>query len=85
VRRGFAVVTPEYRLCPQVSLYDGPIQDAKDVFAWCQDRLPGMLLEESGVLVDKERIVSMGHSAGGMLALVTVRKFQSDAVQLLVD
>jgi acetyl esterase/lipase len=64
------VVTPEYRLCPQVSLYDGPIQDAKDVLRWCQHELPG-LLENANVQVDSSRIVAMGHSAGGQLALTT--------------
>jgi acetyl esterase/lipase len=71
VGRGFVVVTPEYRLCPQVSLYEGPIQDAKDVYRWCQEELPGLLKEAKGVEVDASRIVAMGHSAGGQLALTT--------------
>jgi acetyl esterase/lipase len=71
VGRGFVVVTPEYRLCPQVSLYEGPIQDAKDVYEWCQEELPGLLKEAKGVEVDASRIVAMGHSAGGQLALTT--------------
>lgn len=70
VARGFVVVTPEYRLCPQVSLYDGPIQDAKDVFKWCQHKLPD-LLKDVNVQVDSSQIVAMGHSAGGQLALTT--------------
>ena len=69
--RGFVVVTPEYRLCPQVSLYDGPIQDAKDSLKWCQEELPALLKEKTGTDVDASRIVTMGHSAGGMLALTT--------------
>lgn len=72
VARGFVVVTPEYRLCPQVSLYEGPIQDAKDVFRWCQEQLPAELKQRTeGVAVDASRIVTMGHSAGGLLALTT--------------
>ena len=71
VARGFVVVTPEYRLSPQVSLYDGPIQDAKDVLRWCQDALPGLLQKSHSINVDASRIVVMGHSAGGMLALTT--------------
>ncbi|KAH8706952.1 alpha beta-hydrolase [Phaeosphaeriaceae sp. PMI808] len=70
VERGFVVITPEYRLCPQVTLYDGPVQDAKDVFAWCQTDLP-QLLSSKGVEVDGKKIVSMGHSAGALLALTT--------------
>ncbi|KAF1944903.1 alpha beta-hydrolase [Clathrospora elynae] len=71
VARGFVLVTPEYRLCPQVSLYDGPIQDAKDVLKWCQEELPALLKKAKGVEVDSSRIVAMGHSAGGLLALTT--------------
>jgi hypothetical protein len=71
VQKGFVVVTPEYRLCPQVSLYDGPIQDAKDVLVWCQKDLPA-LMSEKNIPVNGTKIVSMGHSAGGTLALITV-------------
>lgn len=70
VDHGFVVVTPEYRLCPQVPLLDGPVQDAKDAYKWCQTTLPEVL-KEKNVEVDTTRIVAMGHSAGGMLALVT--------------
>ncbi|CAO2648250.1 Nn.00g075170.m01.CDS01 [Neocucurbitaria sp. VM-36] len=71
VSRGFVVVTPEYRLCPQVSLYDGPIQDAKDVYHWTQTSLPALLSQEKSIKLDTSRIVAMGHSAGGLLALTT--------------
>jgi acetyl esterase/lipase len=71
VEHGFVVVTPEYRLCPQVSLYDGPVQDAKDVLKWCQEELPA-LLKERDVHVDGKKIVAMGHSAGGLLAVTAV-------------
>lgn len=70
VARGFVVVTPEYRLCPQLSLYDGPIQDAKDVYKWCQQSL-AKLMKSVDVHVDSSRIVAMGHSAGAQLALNT--------------
>lgn len=76
---GFVVVTPEYRLCPQVSLYEGPIQDAKDCLVWVQEKLPA-LLEEDGaeaedgnegkrMRVDGGRVVVAGYSCGGNLAL----------------
>ncbi|KAJ4369617.1 hypothetical protein N0V83_005379 [Neocucurbitaria cava] len=72
VARGFVVVTPEYRLCPQVSLSDGPIRDAKEVYQWTQSALPALLLsQENPIKVDPSRIVAMGHSAGGQLALTT--------------
>jgi acetyl esterase/lipase len=76
VEKGFIVVTPEYRLCPQVSLYDGPVQDAKDVLAWCQEKLPTLL---KNLQVDSKIVVAMGHSAGGLLALTTVCTTTSSA------
>lgn len=72
VATGFVVIAPEYRLCPQVSLYEGPIQDAKDVYRWCQEKLPTELEQHAaGVAVDVSRIGVMGQSAGGLLALTT--------------
>lgn len=70
VSLGFVVVTPEYRLAPHVSLYEGPLADAKAVLQWVQDRLPALLSEqEHGVAVDGARVAVMGHSAGATLAL----------------
>jgi acetyl esterase/lipase len=71
VSRGFVVVTPEYRLCPQVSLFAGPVQDAGEVLKWCQSALPALLQQQTSVAVDASRIVALGHSAGGTLALHT--------------
>jgi acetyl esterase/lipase len=68
--RSFIVVTPEYRLCPQVDLYSGPLQDAKDVYSWCHSALPALLAPHN-VHADGARIVVLGHSAGGGMALTT--------------
>ncbi|KAJ5438091.1 Alpha/beta hydrolase fold-3 [Penicillium daleae] len=68
---GFVVVSADYRLCPQVSMYEGPIQDAKDVYAWCKDSLPALLKKDASLNVDPSRTVVFGHSAGGCLALHT--------------
>ncbi|KAH7089991.1 alpha beta-hydrolase [Paraphoma chrysanthemicola] len=71
-QRGFVIVVPEYRLCPQVSLYEGPIQDAKDVLVWCREELPALLRQENvEIEIDTTKVVAMGHSAGGHLALTT--------------
>ena len=72
VRMGFVVAIPEYRLCPQVSLYDGPIRDAQDVYIWCQEKLPSLLQEAMGIEADGKRIAAWGHSAGANLALYLV-------------
>jgi acetyl esterase/lipase len=71
VSRGLVVVTPEYRLCPQVDLFSGPMTDAHEVLSWCQDILPDILHKEHNVKIDGSKVVVMGHSAGGTLALHT--------------
>ena len=68
---GFVVVLPEYRLCPQVSLYDGAMADAKDCVSWARESLPSLLKQETSIIVNPQKIVTMGHSAGGHLALHT--------------
>ena len=72
VDEGFVVVNPEYRLCPHVSAYEGPFQDAKDLLVWCHDQLPSLLKEAANVQVDAQKVVVLGQSAGGLLALTTV-------------
>jgi len=69
VELGFIVVLPEYRLCPQVSLRDGPVQDAADSLDWARNELPRLLKETAGVEADPTKVCAMGHSAGGGLAL----------------
>ena len=66
------VVLPEYRLAPQVDLANGPVQDAKEAFLWAQEAMPALLRSAGGIEVDSKRIVSIGWSAGGLLALSTV-------------
>ncbi|KAF2787650.1 alpha/beta-hydrolase [Melanomma pulvis-pyrius CBS 109.77] len=68
VDAGFVFVSADYSLCPQVSLYNGPEQDAKDAYRWCKQELPSLLAKE-GVAVDKTKVVALGYSAGATLAL----------------
>ncbi|KAJ3178620.1 hypothetical protein HDU87_003443 [Geranomyces variabilis] len=65
-RLGFIVVNANYRLCPQVSVYEGPVQDAKDALAWIRNDLSAEL---AGISADPDRVVAVGYSAGGTLAL----------------
>ncbi|KAK1851191.1 polyketide synthase [Colletotrichum chrysophilum] len=70
---GFAaVVSPNYRLSPTISAYDGAIADSKDAFSWVQNDLPVKLANDAGIMLDGERVVAWGHSAGGTLALLMV-------------
>ncbi|KAI8819753.1 Alpha/Beta hydrolase protein [Fimicolochytrium jonesii] len=69
---GFVVVVANYRLCPQVSVYDGPFEDAKDALEWIRNDVNRLLSENSerAPTVDPTRVVSIGYSAGGTLALL---------------
>ncbi|KAI1381232.1 Alpha/Beta hydrolase protein [Hypoxylon crocopeplum] len=68
VDAGFVVVSADYSLCPQVSLYDGPEQDAKDAYRWCKEKLPSLLAED-GIVVDSTKVMALGYSSGATLAL----------------
>ncbi|KAK7725537.1 hypothetical protein SLS63_008141 [Diaporthe eres] len=68
---GFVVVSANYRLCPTISVFEGPATDAFDAYGWAQSILPGLLHKDAGVRVDGAKIVVLGHSAGGLLALLT--------------
>ncbi|KAH8893101.1 alpha/beta-hydrolase, partial [Thozetella sp. PMI_491] len=65
---GFIVISADYCLCPQVSLFDGPQRDARDVYQWSREDLPGLLAEHH-IAVDPNKIVAVGYSAGATLAL----------------
>ncbi|KAH7052204.1 Alpha/Beta hydrolase protein [Macrophomina phaseolina] len=66
---GFISVAPNYRLCPHVSLWDGPLADASNVYFWSEEKLPGVLKSDVGLSVHPDKIVAIGYSAGGLLAL----------------
>jgi acetyl esterase/lipase len=63
---GFIVCAPEYRRTGQVG---GGWPGTFDDVAAAVDRLPGLVAQAAGGLVDVSRIVIGGHSAGGHLAL----------------
>ncbi|KAJ3010798.1 hypothetical protein HKX48_007198 [Thoreauomyces humboldtii] len=68
---GFIVVVPNYRLCPTVSVHDGPLEDARDVLAWTRTDLNALLKQNDSIAaVDPTRVVAVGYSAGGTLALM---------------
>lgn len=66
----FVVVSYNYRLCPTISIREGPVADAIDLYKWAQTKLPDLLKQEAGVAVNGNEIVTLGHSCGGTLALL---------------
>ena len=59
-------VSIDYRLCPEVNLINGPIADVCSAYEWLQC-LPTIV----GVSVDVNKIVVIGWSSGGHLAMTT--------------
>ena len=64
IRAGYVLVSIDYRLAPETKL-KAIIEDVKDACAWVRDRGSGAFN------IDPDRIVVIGHSAGGYLALIT--------------
>lgn len=66
-------VSIDYRLCPEINLIDGPITDVCDAYAWAQTGLQAVV-RSKGILVDEKKIVMIGWSTGGHLAMTTAWK-----------
>lgn len=64
VRRGFVVVSIDYRLAPETKL-PGIIEDVRDAWRWVRQEGP----KRFGI--DPDRIATAGGSAGGYLTLMT--------------
>lgn len=71
--RGWIVVAPNHRLCPQVNLLEGPMQDCRDLLRWIYDgsfqRALVSKLGDTAPQCDLDRVMAFGTSAGGHLAL----------------
>lgn len=66
---GILPVSIDYRLCPEASILDGPMNDVCDAFAWARKSLPHIRSKHANVQFDGERVGVIGWSSGGMLAL----------------
>lgn len=65
---GFLPVSVDYRLCPEVNLIDGPMTDVCDAYKWARTTLP-LIAAQYGVAVNGNKVVVIGWSSGGHLAL----------------
>lgn len=63
-------VSLDYTLCPEVDLINGPIADIRDAYIWAQTKLPGLVSDER-IKIDPTKIVMIGWSTGGHLAMTT--------------
>ena len=69
LERGFLPISIDYRLCPETTLLQGPMMDVADALAWIRNALPKLRLARPDIRVDEKRVVSVGWSTGGTLAM----------------
>ena len=75
LNRGWIVLAPNHRLCPQVNLLEGPIQDCRDLLGWVYDGgLKKFIIDSATETcnLDLEHVFAFGTSSGGTLALSLV-------------
>lgn len=66
---GFLPVSVDYRLCPEVSLVEGPMVDVRDALGWVRRVLPNLPLLRPDIGPDGSQVVAVGWSTGGHLAM----------------
>ncbi|KAH8678393.1 Alpha/Beta hydrolase protein [Xylariales sp. PMI_506] len=69
LERSWIVVVPNHRLCPQVNLLEGPMQDIRDLLAWIYDGGLEKALQNESYALDLDHVFAFGTSSGGTLAL----------------
>ncbi|KIA75343.1 polyketide synthase [Aspergillus ustus] len=68
---GFLPISIDYRLCPESPLIGGPMRDVTDALAWARTELPTLPLRRQDMKIDTSRVVLVGWSTGGHLAMTT--------------
>ena len=67
---GFLPVSCDYRLCPEVNILDGPMNDVCEALRWARFQLPSLASSIApGLQVDGKKVVAVGWSTGGQLAM----------------
>ena len=67
---GYLPVSIDFRLCPEIDLIAGPMTDVRDALRWVRDTLPA-IARTHGINVDPTKVVAIGWSTGGHLAMTT--------------
>lgn len=67
---GVLPVSLDYRLCPEINIIDGAMEDVRDAVTWARLTLP-LIAANKNISLDTERIVVIGWSTGGHLAMST--------------
>lgn len=87
LEKGWIVLVPNHRLCPQVNILDGPMQDCRDLLNWVYNGGLDLVLASGADTAifkgDLEKVVAFGTSSGGHLALTLVGLSSLIAVNML--
>nr|AOO87089.1 polyketide synthase [Alternaria alternantherae] len=66
---GVLPVAIDYRLCPETTLLEGPLVDALRAYTWARRVLPTLNLTSTSIRLDASRVVVIGWSTGGTVAM----------------
>ncbi|EXJ91405.1 hypothetical protein A1O1_04517 [Capronia coronata CBS 617.96] len=69
IQRGFLPVSVDYRLCPETTLLQGPVADCCEALCWARRTLPFLELGGPAVTIDPGKLIALGWSSGGHLAM----------------
>ncbi|MCJ1462837.1 hypothetical protein MMC07_001440 [Pseudocyphellaria aurata] len=66
---GFLPISIDYRLCPELTLLEGPMRDVRDALKWARSTLPSLRLQRGDIRPNGDKVVAIGWSTGGHLAM----------------
>ncbi|EXJ67370.1 uncharacterized protein A1O5_09383 [Cladophialophora psammophila CBS 110553] len=70
LEKGFQPISVEYRFCPELTLNEGPMNDDSDALGRARHKVPRLkFFKSSQVVPDGNRVVAIGRSTGGHLAM----------------
>lgn len=71
LERGWIVLSPDHRLCPQVNILEGPMGDIRSLHTWVHDGYLDAELKAHNVplTIDKSKIIATGSASGGHACL----------------
>ena len=69
IEAGYLPVSIDYRLCPESTLVEGPMHDVCSAYSWTRRTLPTLRLQRADIRPNGDRIVVVGWSTGGHLAM----------------
>ena len=69
IAQGFLPISVDYRLCPEISLSEGPMADCCDALKWARETLPTISLCMPGIKPDPSKVAAIGWSSGGQIAM----------------